>query len=240
MLKSLKKITYPARRYLAHSLCRSAIFPIHARLSFSASAEDLIALSWLRSAGVEPHHVRYLDIGAAEPDRINNTYLMAMSGGSGVLIEPDPDQAQRLRSARPMDTILNVGIAFDDRRRARLWRLTSRVYNTFLREQAEQVVEVSHKTWRVEQRQEIIDSVDVELVPVNSILSEYFDAGPHFISIDTEGTNFEIFRSIDFALYRPTVICVEADRPIGDYERLLSAHGYQYACGTPDNWIFRR
>jgi FkbM family methyltransferase len=240
MFESLKKASYPARRRLARSLCRSAIFPNHARLSFSADAEDLIALSWLRAAGVKPSEVRYLDVGAAEPDQISNTYLMALSGGSGVFVEPDPDQAARLRSARPMDVVLNVGIAFDERRSARLWRLTSRVYNTFLREQAEHIVEVSNRDWAPEQRQAIVDSIEIELVPANAILTEHFNRGLHFLSIDTEGTNFDILRSIDLASHRPIVICVEAGRSLSHYEQLLSVHGYGLVCHTPDNLIFRR
>jgi FkbM family methyltransferase len=240
MFESLKKASYPARRRLARSLCRSAIFPNHARLSFSADAEDLIALSWLRAAGVKPSEVRYLDVGAAEPDQISNTYLMALSGGSGVLVEPDPDQAARLRSARPMDVVLNVGIAFDERRSARLWRLTSRVYNTFLREQAEHIVEVSNRDWAPEQRQAIVDSIEIELVPANAILTEHFNRGLHFLTIDTEGTNFDILQSIDLASHRPIVICVEAGRPLSHYEELLGVHGYGLICHTPDNLIFRR
>jgi FkbM family methyltransferase len=240
MLRTLKEATFPARRRLAHLLCRSAIFPEHARLSFSADAEDLIALSWLRAAGVSSHDVRYLDIGAAEPSRISNTYLMAAGGGSGVLIEPDPDQAVALRVARPMDLVLNVGVAFDERRRERLWRLTSRVYNTFSREQAEMIVEISRARWKPEQRQDIIDSIEVELVPANEILGKYFDKAPHFLSIDTEGTNFDILRSIDFASHGPAVICVEAGRPFEEYDRLLGPHGYKRVCQTPDNLIFAR
>jgi hypothetical protein len=70
---ALKKATFPARRAIARSLCRSAIFPDHARLSFAADAEDLVALAWIEAAGVAPQKHRYLDIGAAESDRISNT-----------------------------------------------------------------------------------------------------------------------------------------------------------------------
>jgi FkbM family methyltransferase len=195
-------------------------------------------MAWLKAAGVAPRDIRYLDIGAAEPQRLSNTYLMASAGGSGVLIEPDPDQAQILRAARPMDVVLNVGIAFDDRRSARLHRMTNRVFNTFLREQAELIVEVSHRDWKAEQQQQIIDTIEIELVPANTILREHFGAGLHFLSIDTEGANFDIFRSIDLAAYRPVVICVEGGRPIGDYERLLD--GYHRVAQTPDNILFCR
>jgi FkbM family methyltransferase len=196
-------------------------------------------MAWLKKRdGIAPRDIRYLDIGAAEPQRLSNTYLMASVGGSGVLVEPDPVQAEILRVARPMDVVLNVGIAFDDRRHARLYRMTDRVFNTFLREQAELIVEASHRDWKVEQRQEIVDTIDVELVPANTILREHFAEGLHFLSIDTEGANFDIFRSIDFAAYRPVIVCVEGGRPACDYERLLD--GYLRIGQTPDNLLFWR
>jgi FkbM family methyltransferase len=239
MLKALKIASYPARRNIARALSRSSILPDHAKLSFSADGEDLIALSWLRGAGIEPRDIRYLDIGAAEAARISNTHLMATLGGSGVLVEPDPDQAKILHSARPRDVVLNVGVAFDERRSARLWRLTSRVFNTFLEKQAELIVEVSKRDWKPEQRQEIVDTIDVELVPADVILRDHFEGTPHFISIDTEGANFDILRSINFGRYRPIIICVEGGRPICDYEQLLGPHGYERICQTPDNLLFR-
>jgi FkbM family methyltransferase len=238
MLKALKMATYPARRRIARTICRSLASPDHARLSFSADGEDIVATSWIRAAGIGPNEVRYLDIGAADPHRLSNTYLMALSGGSGVLIEPDPDQAKILRSARPKDLVLNVGIAFDDRRRARLWRLTSRVFNTFSREQAERIVEVSKAdpSWR----QQIVDSIEIELVPANVIIDEYFERGPHFISIDAEGVDFDILQSINFSTHQPVVICIERCATPDQYQRLLGPHGYRPVCETPHNIIFQR
>ena len=135
--------------------------------------------------------------------------------------------------------MLNVGVAFDERRSARLWRLTSRVFNTFLEKQAELIVEVSKRDWKPEQRQEIVDTIDLELVPADMILRDHFDGAPHFVSIDTEGTNFDILRSINFDRYRPTIICVEGGRPLCDYEQLLGPPGYERICQTPDNLLFR-
>jgi hypothetical protein len=109
-----------------------------------------------------------------------------------------------------------------------------------LREQAETVVEISRTRWKPEQRQEIIDSVEVELVPANAILRKYFDGAPHFLSIDTEGPNFDILQSIDFSQHRPIVVCVEGGRPLNDYDTLLGPHGYRRVCQTPDNLLFAR
>jgi len=92
--------------------------PSPSDLSYSAAGEDRLVLSWLQVIYQlkDASKIRYCDIGAAEPRRLNNTYILYARGASGVLIEPDPGQAQVLQRTRPRDTVLNVGVAFDERR----------------------------------------------------------------------------------------------------------------------------
>jgi len=54
-------------------------------------------------------------------------------------------------------------------------------------------------------------------VPVNDILTNHFEAGLHFISIDAEGVDFPILQSIDFTRFRPKIICVEASRSLAEF-----------------------
>ena len=45
----------------------------------------------------------YLDIGAADPTALSNTYLFYTRGCHGVLVEPNPARLGALRSVRPRD-----------------------------------------------------------------------------------------------------------------------------------------
>jgi FkbM family methyltransferase len=238
-LRRLGRAAYPVRRRIGQTLWRLFPPPGYAKLSYSAYGEDLVALSWLAAAGLTPGAIRYLDIGAAYPLHLSNTYIMAAAGARGVLVEPDPDQAEILRRERPTDIVINAGVAFDERRNARLWRMRSRVFNTFKKENAEKVVEQS-KSWRPEQRQEIVDSVEIDLVPVSDILHAHFASGIHFVSIDTEGVSFNILQSIPFQQSCPNILCIEAERSIPEHQALLGAYGYRLICETPDNFIFAR
>lgn len=210
-------------------------------LSYSAAGEDRLVLSWLQVVyqlydGVK---IRYCDIGAAHPIRLSNTYGLYQIGASGVLIEPDPEQAKVLQKERPRDEVLNVGVAFDDRRSAKLKRFTARVFNTFSSDQANLVLE-SSKNWQPDQLQEIVDEVEVQLIPINDILEKHFcDGEIHFISIDTEGVDFLILQSIDFDRFRPKMLCIERSRPVEDLDAVLNPRGYQLVAQTPDNAIYR-
>ncbi len=243
MLNGLKAATRPVRRKLAGAIYTLAEPPEHLALgtmSFSGGGEDVIVLSWLRQLAIDVKTVRYLDIGAAEPVRLSNTYLLSLHGASGVLVEPDPDQAAVLRSARPGDIVLNVGVAFDERRRASLTRLSHRVFNSFSEDQVEAVLRQS-ETWSEQDRQSIVDRIEVDLVPIDRIIEEHFGrAAPDFLSIDTERCDLAILKSLDLGRFLPTIICIEATAPAMECEALLKPRGYHLMCYTTDNLLFMR
>jgi len=183
------------------------------RLGFSAHGEDILVLSWFAHYGIDPATVTYLDIGAAHPWKLSNTFNLYRHGARGVLVEPDPDQAAVLRELRPRDTVLNVGAAFDERRSALLIRMSARGFNTFSQEQAEFVVS-SSQNWGAGQRQEIRDRIEVTLVPINDIIERHLhDRAPDFLSIDEESKDLDVLKNLDLNRFKPRIICVKRPGP---------------------------
>jgi hypothetical protein len=86
------------------------------------------------------------------------------------------------------------------------------------------------------QGQTIRDRVEVTLVPLNDIMARMGTV--HFLSVDAEGVDFQILKSIDFSKNRPWVICIKASRPIGEMSAVLEPHGYRFISRTPDNTLF--
>lgn len=211
--------------------------------SFAANGEDLLVLGWLRHYGCDLSRIRYVDIGANDPVFLSNTFMLYEAGASGVLVEPDPELAARLRAKRPRDIVVNAGVAFDERRSATLFRLTASGFNTFSRAQADFVVE-SSRNWGPNDRQEIIGEITVPLIPINEIIAGHTEA-PALVSIDTEGCDLSILRTLDLGLLSrdlqiPHFICAEASASLADFEQILVPAGFELAARTPDNWIFRR
>jgi FkbM family methyltransferase len=232
MFKTLKNVSFPARRAIAEAICPSMA-------SYSAAGEDLLAWGWISRHEPIASHVRYLDIGAAHPKRLSNTFMFYRRGGSGVLVEPDPDQVAVLRDARPRDTIVNAGAAFDDSKSMVLTKMTSPLFNTFSPKRAAAVVEQS-RSWPAAQIQRIVGSVEVEVIQANRLLATHFDnAALHFLSIDAEGVDFEILKSIDFRRFSPWVVCIEAQASVGDHLRVLG-DPYRLIYQGPDNFMFSR
>jgi FkbM family methyltransferase len=203
--------------------------------SYSAAGEDRLVMAWLRVvADMKLPNVRYCDIGANHPKYLSNTFALYRAGASGVLIEPDPFLCGKLRSARPRDAVLNVGAAFDERRSAKLQRLSHRAFNTFLPAQADFVVK-SSESWHPADKQRVIDEIEVPLVPANDILTANFANGIDFLSIDTEGCNLQILQSIDLERFRPKIICIEAS---DDFSSIMRTSNYELIARTPDNVIY--
>ncbi len=210
------------------------------RPSFSAWGEDRIIDAWLTIKGVQPSDVRYLDVGAAYPVFLSNTYLFYRGGGRGVLVEPDPSLGATLSTVRSRDILLPVGATHTSERKASLIKMTSPVFNTFVPSSAAKAVEQS-KSWAEYQKQEITGRIEVSLVSMNEILEKHFSHGElHVLSIDVEGMDFQLLESIDFAQYQPWAICAEAAVPRERFLEVLAPHGYSLVAVTPDNYIFFR
>jgi FkbM family methyltransferase len=179
----------------------------------------------------------YLDIGAADPVESSNTYLFYLKGGSGVLVEPNPPLAERLRAARPRDKVLNIGIAASAQKEADYYLFRRYpALNTFSREQADKIVSV-------EGTSAIEKVMKMPLVDINTVIAQNLGKAPDLLSVDTEGLDLEILKSLDFSRYRPAVICVETlelgtkqqDRAIVEF---VLSQGYALRGATFVNSIF--
>jgi FkbM family methyltransferase len=193
------------------------LLPPYAHLSFAQQGEDLIAedlLHWFKIS--KP---TYLDIGANDPIHNNNTYLFYTKGARGVLVEPNPAFCDKLRKTRPGDGVLQVGIGGAEEGEADFYVIRgASELNTFSKEQADSLVKV-HGPNTIER------VIKMPLVSINRVIADNFEVVPNFVSIDTEGYDLTIIRSLDFERFRPHVICVETiDLPTGLVNEAIVAH----------------
>jgi FkbM family methyltransferase len=223
-------------RYSIASAVGTALCPRF--LSYAPYGEDKLVMGHLFArTGGDLSSVRYLDIGAADPIIGSNTYALYQQGARGVLVEPTPEKADLLRRARPRDTVVQAGAAFDGARTAELilfGRGNAGLFNTFNAAQADKAIAASN-AWREQLRP--VGKIEVPLVTIGDIIAKYLGGkAPDFVSIDVEGYDYGVLSMLDFAVHQPAVICVEASA--GDFHGLLSPHGYRCIGMTPDNFIF--
>lgn len=215
--------------------------PIPHRVSYAAYGEELLAQSWFEINGHQLKDLTYLDIGAAHPFHLSNTYLFYLYGAKGVLVEPDPDQVRVLKEKRPLDVVVSAGVSFDGSiSKQNLYQMNLPFFNTFSEEQARMVCE-SSKTWASEHRVSLVREVEVPMIPINDIISQQFNGkSPDFLSIDVEAHDLDVLKSLDLGLYKPKIICIEGLNNIESYNELLVPIGYECIGTTPDNVLYKR
>jgi FkbM family methyltransferase len=208
--------------------------------SYAEQGEDLIMEDILGDIGVK-NPITYLDIGAYDPIRHSNTYLFYKAGGHGVLVEPNPAKTRRLESVRPRDKTLNVGVGTSAERTMSDYYLIGGpgkgLLNTFSKQEAEEVQRKGGGTQFIEK------VIQLPLDNINIIMQEQIGAAPNLLSIDTEGMDLDILRTMDFDRFRPDVICVETlevgtDQINLDILRLLESKRYSARGATFTNTIF--
>jgi len=172
-----------------------------AKHSWSDNGEDLIVGSICGFFGIASP--TYLDIGAADPILNSNTYLFYSKGCRGVLIEPNPLFSKALATVRPGDRTIHAGIGFDGRTEADYYMVNGSVMNTFSKDWIDAMAAEAGN------RDFLQKVVKMPLLNINKVIAEYFCKVPDFISVDTEGLDLDILKSLDFKRFRPPIVCAE-------------------------------
>lgn len=211
-------------------------------LSFAQAGEDRVLRFLFTSMGRK--RITYLEIGTNNPIEINNTYLFYVGGSKGVCIEPNPVLIPKIRKYRPDDICLNVGISGDDKNTELDFYIfdesdSEKGLSTFSKEQAEHVQSTTHI--------KIAEVKKIPVIPIKNVLDKYFpDKAPDLLSIDVEGLDFDILRSIDYNSCRPVAICVETVNFTMDHRKtkntelidFMDSKGYFVYGDTGLNTIF--
>ena len=195
--------------------------------SYSQCGEDLLIQYIFTLRGIAKPS--YLDIGANDPFFISNTALFYEKGSRGINIEANPQLAAKFAIARPQDINLNIGIS-DKEEELDFYIMQDDTLSTFSKTESDFMISKGKQLKKIKQ---------IPLITIATVLDKYFkNKFPDFMSIDVEGMDFQILKSIDFTTSAPKVICVEAAEysPVGAGMRrhemidfLVSKGYYEYA-----------
>jgi FkbM family methyltransferase len=186
---------------LANKIRKSLdIIKLKGNISYSQSGEDLIIKYLFDSIGKK--NPSYIDIGANDPVKGNNTYLFYQNGSKGICVEPDISLINDLNKKRSDDLVLNIGISSIKADFATFYYFDNHysAWNTFSKSDAEIKSEQSGIKYKKSK---------IELNTLNNICDKYNFNEVDFLSVDVEGLDLEILKSIDFVKVSPDVICVE-------------------------------
>ena len=205
--------------------------------SFSQCGEDLIIQYIFLLRGIKKPS--YIDIGANHPFFISNTALFYKIGCRGVNIEANPDLIRDFKRYRRRDINLNMGVS-SKREELDFYIMSDNTLSTFSKQESDSMVLNGARLKEVKK---------VKLSSLEEILNKYCNGVfPDFMSIDVEGLDFKILKSINYDRETPKVICVEAAEysPVGagarrsDLINFLVSKGYYEYANTNLNAIMVR
>jgi FkbM family methyltransferase len=170
----------------------------YARKSYSQEGEDMV-LSRIfegQSSGF------YVDVGAHHPKRFSNTYFFYKRGWSGINIDAMPGSMKLFRRIRPRDINIEKPISFK-KQILLYYAFNEPALNGFSREISEARNGVNN--YKIDFTKDIETSTLEDVLNRNAPSNQVID----FLSIDVEGLDFDVIRSINLKKYRPRVILVE-------------------------------
>lgn len=204
--KDMKKRFWKDRIKKAVKILTGGGWNYYGAYSYSQEGEDILTVCLLNQ--LKKREISYCDIGANEPVRLNNTYLLEneFTIKKGVLVEPNPVLYEELKKVRKSNVCLNVGVC--GKEKAELSNMKFYIMNspTLSSFSSESVAEAQNRGYKIKKE------IDVKIVDVNTVFEKYFYAEGleiDFLNLDVEGMDFEIISSIDFEKYHPLIICVE-------------------------------
>lgn len=176
----------------------------------------------------------YVEVGALDGVRFSNTYAFELAGWHGICIEAHPYYIKKIEQNRPNS--INVFAAAGDQNKMVTFYTNARGSLSTIDPSLEQ-------EWKAKYSEYFSGFVPVE-IPMKTLSTILTEAeAPHeidFISIDVEGAELLVLKGLDFAIFHPRVILIEAleIEEINKITAYLSKYGYQLARSVSNNHFF--
>jgi len=205
---------------------------------YAQDGEDATLFSFYETKG--DYKGFYVDIGAMHPYRFSNTQMFYDRGWRGINIDATPGVMKLFRRKRPRDINIEAGIS-DTYGTADYYNFEEGAFNSFNK--------IISET-RIENGIRLKEIIKIDTFPINDILEKNLPLGQKidFITIDVEGLEELILKTLDFSKYAPDYLLVEelsfVTRDFSEYRTPISdiatAKGYIPLAKTQRTVIFRK
>jgi hypothetical protein len=179
--------------------------------SYSQFGEDIFISNFFKKKifkGV------YLDIGAFNPIKYNNTLLLYKNGWSGTNIDLNQSSIDLFNIVRPNDN--NICAAISNK----IEKVKVYIENIF---------SPLNTISKIRSKELNTNSINKNLYfiktkRINDLIKNKFD----FLNIDIEGMDLKVLKSINLNFYKPKLICIEVlnSKHLNDLKQYLKKFGY--------------
>jgi FkbM family methyltransferase len=207
-----------AIRFILCEVARKILDPYGIN-SYSQTGEDRIIAAVVH----EQPHGFFVDVGCNHPQRFSNTFELYKRGWRGLNIDANLGLVRKFNRLRPRD--ISVCAVVSDKE--------GEVYFTDFAEPLVSSLDEGHVAdWKasvpIKQRR-LVRTVTLTALLAANHVARSFD----LLSIDVEGHDFEVLRSLDLTVYRPRLIVIEMHHAdlsevfSGKIYRHLARNGYK-------------
>ncbi|MFW8744866.1 FkbM family methyltransferase, partial [Mesorhizobium japonicum] len=139
----------------------------------------------------------FVDVGCFHPLKFNNTWMLYKKGWRGINIDIDPEKIEIFNIRRPEDLNIAIGIAnFDGLApcySASKYSLTTTLSPDFAKDHGSSYTR------------------DVKVAKLNDIIeaSRWKGVQIDLLSVDVEGMDLDVLKSLDFKTYNPKLVVAE-------------------------------
>lgn len=202
--------------------------------SYSQEGEDMI----LRRLFEMQRTGFYVDVGAHHPKRFSNTYFFYKKGWRGINIDAMPGSMKAFDKTRSRDINIEKPVA-SQKQVLTYYAFNEPALNGFSKELSDSRNGLND--YKIEFTKDIETETLEYILDKNMPLGQEID----FLSIDVEGLDFDVVKSINLRKYRPKVILVEiigsslADIELDPIYQYLTGERYDLYAKAVNTVVFK-
>jgi len=167
----------------------------------------------------------FVDIGANDPHRGSQTWFLEERGWRGILIEPQARLCERLRQVRPKSQVFQVACGAPGAPSEMPFFTAATPGHSGL---VKNLVDAGTT---------YVGTEKVKVMTLDAILAEAGNPPIDFVTMDVEGTQFDVLRGFSLQRHRPKLLLVEDHLYDLKTHRYLGRAGYKLVKRTGlNNW----
>ena len=168
----------------------------NASIIYSQTGEDAIIRTLLDAN--KPGF--YVDVGCHDPIKASNTFYLYLHGWRGINVDANERLIRKFSSTRRCDIAVCAAIS-DEEKEMSFYEFREEAVSTL----SADILPEWKRNWSLLRERKVATRT------LNSLLKEHFPGGVHvdLLTVDVEGHDLNVLRSIDLNTYRPRLIVVE-------------------------------
>lgn len=150
----------------------------------------------------------FFEFGATDGFELSNSYTLENEyKWTGVLSEPSPQWHEALKQNRPKTKIITDCVWSESEKELNFFISDVGVLSSLEEFKENDKISMPGNT---KARIKAGKTIKVKTISLNDVIIKYFDSVcPSYLSIDTEGSEFEILKNFNFEKHRPKVLTIE-------------------------------